>query len=47
MSDKGLALFIRMVYLSGRDGEGFAMFDYNLEEWLKKETLNAKVFEFA
>lgn len=47
MSDKGLAMFIRMVYLAGRDGDGFAMFDYNLEEWLKKETLDAKVFEFA
>ena len=47
MSNEGLALFIRMVYLAGRDGDGFAMFDYNIEEWLKKETLNAKVFEIT
>lgn len=38
MSNEGLAMFIRTVYLAGRDGDGFAMFNYNFEEWLKKET---------
>ncbi len=47
MSNEGLAMFIMMAYLAGRDGDGFAMFDYNIEEWLKKETLNAKVFEIT
>ena len=47
MSDEGLAMFIRMVYLAGRDADGFAMFDYNIEKWLKKETLNAKVLEIT
>ena len=47
MSDEGLAMFIRIVYLAGKDGDGFVMFDYNIEEWMKKETLNAKVFEVA
>lgn len=37
MSDEELALFIRDVYLSGKNGKGFDMFDYNIELWLKKE----------
>ena len=47
MSNEGLAMFIRMVYLAGRDDNGFSMFDYNIEEWLKKETLNAKEFKIT
>lgn len=36
MTDDDLATFIRAVYLAGKNGEGFEMFDFNLEQWLQK-----------
>ena len=42
MSEEELASFIRRVYLAGKNGEGFEMFGYNLENWLKSETTNKK-----
>ena len=38
MNDDELALFIRSVYLAGKNGEGFAIFDFNLELWLQKQS---------
>ena len=40
MSEEELAIFIRRVYLAGKNGEGFEMFGFNLENWLKSETTN-------
>ena len=36
MTDDDLDTFIREVYLAGKNGEGFEMFDFNLELWLQK-----------
>lgn len=35
MTDEELAMFIRTVYLAGKNDEGFGMFDFNLEQWLQ------------
>ena len=47
MSNEELAMFIRIVCIAVRNGDVLDMFDYNIEEWLKKETPNAKVFEIT
>lgn len=40
MSNDELALFIRNIYLAGKNNDGFKMFDYNLELWLDSEVKN-------
>ena len=42
LNETDLATFIRGVYLAGKNGEGFSMFDYNLENWLKQEVNSQK-----
>jgi hypothetical protein len=40
MTNDELNIFIRMVYLCGKNGYGFSFCDYNLESWLEKVVMD-------
>lgn len=43
MNAEEMALFLREVYLAGKNGYGFAFCDYNIDTWLDKENKEADI----